>query len=186
MTVTKIHSPESSRAKVSKNDINQHFDNLHQKLLRCHYPALVLNMDESGFSKRPDKNTIRNCNCIKRCSITPSFLDENDGNHISIVAGVTFSEQALKPLLIYNTQQPLKEVFNSPLRNSFLWCKTARGYLNEEAMLFWLQNIYLPYLDHAKSIINDLNAQALLICDSLKSHQTDKVSELLEKIILNY
>lgn len=78
----------------------------------------------------------------------------------------------IKTLLISNTQQSPKEDYNSPLGNSFLWCKKARGYLNEEAIQFWLQNIYLSYIDHAKLIINDPNAQALLICDSLKSHQT--------------
>ena len=180
LTVTKIRSLEASRAKVSKSDIDEHFQRLHEKLTNCHYPQLIVNVDESGFVQRPNKNTTRNCICLKSCHVAPSFLDENDSNHISIVAGVTLSGQALIPLLISTTEKPPQEVINSPLGNKFFWFKTKSGYLNEEAMLFWLNNIYIPYINSTRSQIEDESAQSLLIFDGLKAHSTVKVNNLLE------
>lgn len=143
MSVTKIRSLESSRAQVSKVDIDDHFQKLDEKLRKSHYPQLIVNMDESGFIQRPNKNTTRNCICIKKCPVAPSFLDESDSNHISIVVGVTLSGQTLTPLLVSTTEKPPQEVINSPLGNKFHWFKTKRGYLNEEGMLFWLNYIYI-------------------------------------------
>lgn len=180
LSVTKIHSLEASRANVSKDDINVHFQKMDQKLQRCHYPQLIVNVDESGFVQRPNKNTTRNCICIKSCSVAPSFIDDSDSNHISIVAAVTLSGQALTPLLISTTENPPQEVIDSPLGNKFHWFKTRRGYLNEEAMLHWLNIVYLPYINQMKRLINDKNAQPLLIFDGLKAHQTVKVNQLLE------
>ena len=180
MSVTKIRSLESSRAQVSKVDIDDHFQKLDEKLRKSHYPQLIVNMDESGFIQRPNKNTTRNCICIKKCPVAPSFLDESDSNHISIVVGVTLSGQTLTPLLVSTTEKPPQEVINSPLGNKFHWFKTKRGYLNEEGMLFWLNNIYIPYINYMKSLIDDENAQPLLIFDGLKAHLTVKVNNLLE------
>ena len=94
-------------------------------------------MDESGFIQRPYKNTSRNCVYIKTCSVAPCFSDYIDGNHVSVV---------FKLLLISTTINPQKEVINSPLYNNSLWLKNKSSYLNEEAMIFWLQNILIPYL----------------------------------------
>ena len=38
MSVMKINSPESSHAHIIKDDISSHFQKLHGKLQRCHYP----------------------------------------------------------------------------------------------------------------------------------------------------
>ena len=181
MTVMKINSLEASRAQVTKDDISSHFQKLHEKLQRCHYPQQVVNMDESGFVQRPNKNTTRNCICIKRCPVTPSFIDENDSCHISIVAAVTLNGQSLTPLLISTTEKPPSEVINSPLGNQFHWFKTKKGYLTEEAMLYWINNIYLPYIKYAKQLIRDEDAVPLLIMDGLKAHQTVKVNQLLQE-----
>lgn len=45
-------------------------------------------------------------------------------------------------------------------------------------MLFWIKSIYVPYLEIQKSKYGQ-NIRPLLIMDSLKSHQTDEVFQLL-------
>lgn len=41
--------------------------------------------------------------------------------------------------------------------------------------------LFALHIRHVKSIINDPKAQALLICDGLKSHSTKKVNDLFEE-----
>lgn len=43
----KIHSLESCRADVSRNDINNHFDKLSAIFTTVHTPSLTMNIDES-------------------------------------------------------------------------------------------------------------------------------------------
>lgn len=73
---------------------------------------------------------------MKKCCVPPTFRDEVDGNHISIVASVTLSGKSLQSLLLSTTEKPPKEVTESVLQNDFLWMKTKKGYLNEEVMIY--------------------------------------------------
>lgn len=126
LNVMKVHSLESSRADVTHDAINSHFDNLNSAFMTARAPPLTINMDESGFSTRPNKNSTKNCICLKKCSAPPTFRDEVDGKHISIVAAVTLSGHSLKPLLISTTEKPPKEVMESAIGNEFMWIKTKK------------------------------------------------------------
>ena len=64
--------------------------------------------------------------------------------------------------------------------NKLFWFKTKCGYLKEKVMLFWLNNIYLPYINYAKSQIENETALFLLFLEGLKAHLTVRVNHLLE------
>lgn len=180
-SVMKIHSLEFKRADVSRNDINNHFDKLGEAFKTLRAPSLTINMDESGFIKRPNKNSTKNCICMKKCCVPPTFRDEVDGNHVSIVASVTLSGKSLQPLLLSTTEKPPKEVTESVLHNDFLWMKTKKGYLNEEAMIFWVNKVLLPYINHTQQYFTGQEIRPLLIFDGLKAHLTDQVKSIFEQ-----
>ena len=48
-------------------------------------------------------------------------------------------------------------------------------------MLYWINNIYLPYIKYTKQLIRDEDAVPLLIMDGIKAHQTVKVNQLLQE-----
>ena len=178
--VFKIHSIESKRCSIDKDIVEEYYKNLDAELRNGYIPSLVLNMDESGFIKRPDKDSLKNCICFNDCTVKPTFREDNDGNHISVVAAVTLSGIALKPLLISTTLNPPKEVVDSPIGNKFLWAKTSKGYLNEKTMIFWIQMILIPYVTAVRSATGNYGP-ALLIFDGLASHKTDAVTNLLQQ-----
>lgn len=86
---------------------------------------------------------------------------------MSVVAAVTLCGTDLTPLLISTTQNPPKDVRDSTLGNKFLWFQTKSGYLNSRAMIFWIKNILIPYLDSSSSTI-DKEISPLLLFDNLK------------------
>ena len=177
--VMRIHSLENKRADVTKDDVNSYFDDLEDEVKKGIFPPLTINMDESGFIKRPNKDSTKNCVYIKRCPVKPSFRDLNDGNHISVVAGVTLSGIALPPLLISTTQNPPSEVVNSEIGGLFHWYTTKSGYLNEGAMLYWINQILIPYINSVKKLFH-VDYDPLLLFDNLKAHLTDNVTQLLQ------
>lgn len=181
LNVLKVNSLESARIDVKKEDVHQLFNEFTEKIKTCGAPQLIINMDESGFVQRPLKNTTKNCICFKDCPVKPSFRDASDGNYISIVAAVTLSGRSLKSLLISTTEKPPQEVIDSCIGDEFVWFKTRKGYLNEEAMLFWLRNILLHYVHSMKPFFPAENCRPLLIFDGLKNHQTAKVKTILEE-----
>lgn len=128
--VFKVHSIESKRCSIAKDIVEEYYKKLDAEIRKGYIPSLVLNMDESGFIKRPYKDSLKNCICFNNCTVKPKFREDNDGNHISVVEAVTLSGIALKPLLISTTLYPPREVVDSPIGNKFFWAKTSKGYLN--------------------------------------------------------
>lgn len=178
INVFKIHSIESKRCTIDKKDLNLYFTSLTVELKKNCFPDLIINMDESGFIRRPEMNSVKNCICLNNCPVHPTFREENDGNHISVVAAVTLSGKTLKPMLISTTENPPLEVTNSLLGNKFIWAKSKKGYLNEKIMIFWITQILIPYINSVKAIYGQ-DLVPLLIFDGLKAHKTDNVIQLL-------
>ena len=179
INVLKIQSLESKRFDVSQGQVDDYFNRLEVEVNKCPYPQIILNMDESGFISRPYKDKKKNCVIRRDCSTHPCFRDSIDGYHISVVAAVTLSGVALTPLLISTTKNPPKEIKNSSLGNKFLWYQTESGYLDTGAMVFWVQNILLPYLHCAESTIPK-PVSPLLLFDNLKSHLATDVLDIFK------
>lgn len=144
LIVIKIHSLEWKRFSVDKVQVLGFFDSLENELKTTH-PSIVINVDESGFLMKPDKNTTHNCVCIRNFPVTPYFKDEMDGNQISIVPAVTLSGKTLRPFLFSTTINLPNEIRTSSFGGSFEWFKTEKGYLNEHAMIAWINDILLTW-----------------------------------------
>lgn len=84
----KVHSTESPRCDVITADVNLFFNELVEALSKIRCYSLVINMDESGFSSRPQKDTSHNCCFLSNCPIPPTFREQRDASHISIVVAV--------------------------------------------------------------------------------------------------
>lgn len=180
ISIKKVHSLENKRFMITRDQVTKHFNDLQKEIDVCPVPSVIINLDETGFIKRPYKNAYRNCVYVKHCSIEPRFVDYKDGNHISVVAAISLSNNQLLPPLLSTTINPPQTVYDSPLGNRFLWYKTPKGYLNEKAMEFWINNILFPYLNLIKSNwTSKFNFSPLLICDNLKAHLTQNIRTLL-------
>ena len=70
------------------------------------------------------------------------------------MSGITLSGLTLKPLLISVTQNLPEEIVNSPFGCIFEWYKTASGYLNEDAMKYYLEKNLIPYFNFIKKDLN--------------------------------
>ena len=179
LKVMKIHSLEYKRFEVTKEQVIDYFERLKVELAKCPFPPVIINLDETGFISRPNKNKAKYCVFRKDCNTHPCYSDCNDGYHVSVLAAVTLSGISLKPLLISQTEKPPKIVTDSILGNTFSWYYTESGYLNAGAMIYWIKEILIPYLEIITSTC-DFEITPLLLFDNLKSHLTDEVIELLQ------
>ena len=179
LKIMKIHSLEYKRFEVTEEQVVDYFRRLTNELAKCPYPPIIINIDETGFISRPCKNKSKYCVFRKDCNTHPCYNDCNDGYHVSVLAAVTLSGISLKPLLISQTEKPPKVVRDSPLGNTFSWYCTKSGYLNANAMIYWIKEILVPYLTYISSTI-DFEITPLLLFDNLRSHLTDEVLQLLQ------
>lgn len=181
LKVIKVHSRENERCKVSSNDINLYFNNLINALSNATCFSLVINMDESGFSSRPMKDSCQNCCYISECSVPPTFREIKDSSHISIVGAVTLNGKPLKPMLLSVNKYPPMDIRDTWLEEQFVWEQTPKGYMNENSMKTWLEKILIPYINKERLRIQNNNMPALLIFDGLKAHLTTAITAILNQ-----
>ena len=100
ISVQYLSSLEESRAFVKKSAIREYFGLLMDVFKLEINPSLILNMDETGCSSKPDKNTKSKC-VVHSGSLTKPYFQENDDyRQVSIVSTIALNGSSLKPLLI--------------------------------------------------------------------------------------
>jgi hypothetical protein len=104
-------------------------------------------MDETGLSVRPLKGKRRKVVFLRTCHVTPSFHDERDVSHVSLVARVTLGGQSLLPLSLTTVNIPFKSEELTVLCNMFVTYKTPRGYMTKESMNFYLKSAIAPSVE---------------------------------------
>ena len=182
----KVHSREAERCNITPEVINSFFDKLTELLTQVKEFSLIINMDESGFSSRPLKNSTQNCCFVSNCTIPPTFKEEHDSSHISIVGAVSTDGKPLKPMLLSVNKTPPNNIKGTWLEDQFEWFQTPKGYMNHLAMISWIKTVLIPYVTLERIEHNAEDQPALLIMDGLKSHLMSEILDLLNenKIII--
>ena len=97
---TKAPSLDNERASISLDHVNRYISSVERILLDHPPPCLILNFDETGFSKRPGKCKIRKVFIKKGCPIKPFWRENSEIHHISLVTTITAACTSLHPLCL--------------------------------------------------------------------------------------
>jgi hypothetical protein len=87
---------ENARCEVARRDVLVYFAEVKRASAQMRTAAQLLNMDETGFCSRPEKARERKAVYRTDCPVKPAFREESDPNHITLVATITFSGEAVK------------------------------------------------------------------------------------------
>jgi hypothetical protein len=134
----------------------------------------ILNIDETGLSVRPLKGQKRKIVFLKTCCIIPSFREEKDVSHVSLVATVTLGGQPLTPLWLrtFNILFKSEELVN--LRQTFVTYRTLRGYITKQSMDFYLNIAVAPYMTFLRLTNGDPGRMVYLGMDNHGTHSTSE------------
>ena len=150
-----------SRASASSQaSIDNYFDILEHTLQTTGlhgYPALIFNMDESGFPLDPKPLKIID----SRGSKNPYCISSGSKSQVSIAACVSAAGQSLPPYIIWKrkTMSPDMAVGELPGTEYGL---SEKGWMNGDLFRAWFRKIFLRYAPASRPI--------LLILDGLSSH----------------
>ena len=145
-------------------------------------PALILNMDETGCSSKPDKNTKIKCVVHSGSLIKPYFQEKDDYRQVSIVSTISLNGTSLKPLLIIPRKRYINELSILDVYDDMDYIYSESGYMNEECMLHYINEILSPYIFTQRLHIGSKFSPCILIMDNLKCHNTLEVSNTFSNI----
>lgn len=145
------------------------------------HPLLLINFDESGFSRRRERGKTKTVYAHKKCSTKPYWREETELHHISLVAAITAGCTYLRSLCL----SPRKR-FDDDINDTFFnsWGDvyfTPKGYMRTDSMLFWIENILAPYVKFIRDMLG-CNAKCVVISDGCKSHLHESVTDAYDQI----
>jgi hypothetical protein len=103
-------------------------------------------MDETGLSVWPMKGKTRKLVSFKNCALRPTFHEQKDVSHVSLVTTVTLGGQTLTLLTLTTTDLPFKRKELAIPRRTFAANRTARGHMMAASMMFYFNHIVAPYV----------------------------------------
>ena len=161
--------------------VDKYINEIEEMMLDPPNPFLLINFDETGFGRRPDKGKYKTVYVAKKCRSKPFWREQKDIYHISLVMAITASCAALKPLCLSTrktTDFDLEDTFYYRWGELFT---TPKGYMTQESMAFWVDNILAPHVSLIRSILGE-ESRCVLIGDGCTAHFSEKVDECLAKI----
>lgn len=178
----KCASADDDRGTISLEKINQYIKEIFEVLPLIKDLRLLINMDESGFGRRPDYKKRRSCVYSKKLKIEPLWRAATDNYHVSWICGITAAATALRHMFITTRKNMDPDFDQTFLRNfgDFAWA--PKGYMIEKNMIQWIQDILIPHVINVRTEINQENHPVILILDNLAQHLTDAVMHELDKI----
>ena len=145
---------------LKRESINNYFDILEKTLEDsdlCEQPALIYNMDETGFPLDPKPlKTIH-----IRGDKNPSSLSSGSKAQVTVVACVSGAGQALPPMIIWarKTMKPELAIGEIP---GTIYGLSEKGWMDSRLFHLWFKRHFLRYVPATRPI--------LLLLDGHSSH----------------
>ena len=179
--VKKIASKEEERQKIHVDEVYNYIGNLLNAITTIKSPSQIINIDETGFSVRPNKGKSQKCVFIKTHRREPSWKKARDANHISFLASINLSGESLKPFFITVTEVKFDDLLG-PLKDYFAYVKTKKGYLTTYAMKLWINLVLKDYAIKVRKELDDINAKIIIIMDNFKCHINNEIQNEFQNI----
>ena len=174
-------SIEDNRAQIDPNEVERYIQEIEALIANPPIPQLLINFDETGFNKRPEKGKRKNVFVCKDCNANPYWREDTDLHHISLVTAITAACTSLRPLCLST-----RKTFDEDIHNTFFfrwgsYFQTRKGYMTQQSMVYWVRNILAPYVRMIREN-TDGPKHCVIICDGCSSHFGEDVQKEFEEI----
>ena len=136
----KAQSLEEERSNISLNEVQRYIRDIEEMMANPPHPSLLLNFDETGFGRRPEKGKRKTVVVSKDCELA-YWKERADLHHISVVSCISASCIALRPLLLSTRKHMDDDINNTFFERWGSYFYTPKGYMTQDSMVFWIKNI---------------------------------------------
>lgn len=176
-----LDSREFARTKVSADEVFRYFGDVVRALEMIKHPKQVVNMDESGFSSRMEKGRRKKCVFRPDITVEPKFQEERHVSQLTHVAAVNLAGEPLVPMFITVERSQFNNKDLQMIQPYVKCTRSPKGYMNEETMKHWIDEIWNPYCRSVREMLRDPEAPVFLIMDNCPSHCTENILEYFQE-----
>lgn len=114
---------------LSIDDVNCYIHAIEEMMLDPPHPLLLINFDETGFGRRPNKGKSKTVYVSKKCHIKPYWREQMDQLHVSLVVAITAGCNSLSPLCLSTRKRTDPDLDDTFFWRWGLYFTTPKGYI---------------------------------------------------------
>ena len=165
-----VHAIESLRTEVTQQSVEMYFSKVLGALMQIKSAKQIVNLDEVGLSQRPDKGRRRRVVSLMNITREPSFMEEEDGSHVTMTAAVNLAGESLKPHFLGIGVLRFNDRDLWLLSDSFAYERTAKGRQTLASFTAYVRSILADYVSNVRKELQDDKAIVYLILDNASVH----------------
>ena len=175
-------SREQARTRLTEGVVRNYFAQLSPILSNLKSLKQILNMDETGFHSRIDRDRRRKCVYNKKCDTHVTFCQETASTTLSMMVTIAADGQVLRPMFICKEEVKFNSDELKSIKDFLSISRSAKGYATEKNMLEWIDTILVPYVRQVTERLPDTSDKVYLIMDNCGIHNSASVRSRWEEI----
>ena len=168
-------SREQARTRVTEQDVREYFARISSILSKIKTLSQIVNMDETGFHSRIDRDRRRKCVYNKHCETHVTFCQETASTTLSMMVAITAAAQVLRPMFVCRENINFRSTDLRSIKDFIAVSKSPKGYATESNMIEWIDQILVPYVNHVTKTLPDEDDKVYLIMGNCGIHNTANV-----------
>ena len=173
---------EAARTRIQRADVERYFQEVREALRSIETPAQLLNMDETGFHSRFDRNRRRKCVYHLECPSVVTFSQDAASTTLSLMATITGDGTMLAPVMVCRENVPFNSRELRTIQSRISVTRSPKGYAVESSMITWIEEVLRPYVSCVTAQLTNPESAVYLIMDNCGIHNTQLVREKLMQI----
>ena len=175
-------SREQARTRCTEAEVRQYFATMESILSRVKSLSQIINMDETGFHSRIDRDRKRKCVYNKQCDTHVTFCEETASTTLSMMIAIAADTRVLRPMFVCKENVMYTSDELKSIKDFVSISRSAKGYATEANMLQWIDEILVPYVEGVTSRLPDHEDKVYLIMDNCGIHNSTNVRKRWQEI----
>ena len=168
-------SREQARTRCTESDVREYFTKMASIIAKVKTLKQIINMDETGFHSRIDRDRRRKCVYNKQCETHITFCQETASTTLSMMVAIAADAQVLRPMFVCREDIKFRSTELKSIKDFLSVSKSPKGYATEHNMMEWIDVVLVPYIDQVVKMLPDESDKVYLIMDNCGIHNSANV-----------
>ena len=175
-------SREHARTRCRDVDVREYFAKMASVITKIKSLKQLINMDETGFHSRMDRNRRRKCVYSKSCDTFVTYSEETASTTLSMMVTISANGEALPPMFVCRENVTFRSTELRKIKDRVYVSRSQKGYASEANMLAWIEQILKAYVQAISEQLPDPTDKVYLVMDNCGIHNTARVKSEMAKI----
>ena len=137
----------------------------------------IINMDETGFHSRIDRDRRWKRVFHKKCETHVTFCQEAASTTFSMMVSIEADAQVLQTMFVCREDVRFNSLELKSIKDFIRMSNSPKGYATEANMIEWIDKVLIPYIEQVVKLLPGESDKIYLTMDNCGIYNSGKVRE---------